>query len=526
MVSEGSVRTKREANKDVKRDSSREDQPMVRVQRQREMVEHMKHENEVLRLDLTTESRNAKKGNSASGAADIQRMQDEAAQYLKKIEKERASIEELDRSIASYQERILDQKARLGGVNAAQENNKLVQMQIRVLENRLDKNLLKFNETLGQNKALRQKIDEYRRERVVFDGIYKKLERELHEKKKEMAAIIEDSKNAYLARDKSQIELMALQQNADKERAAFESEFREMGELIKAQQAEVERKRLEQFDTMGSGGDKTQGNTSKSGGAITDGSSWSSHKAAGGPPLSQEVIHSYEDALKKIQEGTGITDINEIVTRFLEAEEQNFSLFNYVNDINTEIERLEHSISDMRNQIEKYRGQGMSSDTQRRKLARDLTEKLEKTNKQTTEYESRYQTATRTIAQLKNGIHQVFTRIGAASASVDEMLGNQGVTESNMLQYLGIIEQRTSEILQQFAATQMGIGSEHTLQLPSVVASNRGLSLSVLPPSYDDMSDGENSGGEEERPLTRSELEKKTAKDYIGRSKGVGSTTA
>tara|TARA_B110000090_G_scaffold160710_1_gene177157 strand:+ start:139 stop:588 length:450 start_codon:yes stop_codon:yes gene_type:complete len=112
----------------------------------------------------------------------------------------------------------------------------------------------------------------------------------------------------------------------------------------------------------------------------------------------------------------------------------------------------------MRNQIEKYRGQGISSDTQRRKLARDLQEKLEKTSKQTEEYETRYQTATRTITQLKNGIHQIFTRIGAASASVDEMLGNQGVTETNMLQYLGIIEQRTSEILQQFAATQMGAG--------------------------------------------------------------------
>lgn len=55
---------------------------------------------------------------------------------------------------------------------------------------------------------------------------------------------------------------------------------------------------------------------------------------------------------------TGIKDIQEIVNKFLEAEEQNFSLFNYVNDINSEIERLEHAISNMRSQIEKYRGQG------------------------------------------------------------------------------------------------------------------------------------------------------------------------
>jgi chromosome segregation ATPase len=506
--------TERRVNKEVKRESSREDEPMVRVQRQREIVEDMKHSNEVLRLDLTRESRDAKRSTSSSGAADIQRMQDEASRYLKKIEKERANIEELDRSIAKYQERILDQKSRLGGVNAAQENNKLVQMQIRVLENRLDKNLMKFNETLGQNKALRQKIDEYRRERVVFDGIYKKLERELHEKKKEMAAIIEDSKNAYQARDKSQSELVELQQNADKERLAFESEFREMGEMIKNQQAEVEKKRLEQFDFAK---ENIAGSTglNDAGSSVLPGTASWSHNSNNNVPLSQEHIHSYEDALKRIQEGTGINDINDIVTRFLEAEEQNFSLFNYVNDINTEIERLEHSISEMRNQIEKYRGQGMSTDTQRRKLARDLQEKLEKTSKQTKEYESRSQTATRTITQLKNGIHQIFTRIGAASQSVDEMLGNQGVTETNMLQYLGIIEQRTSEILQQFAAIQVGAGSESTLQLPSVVATVKGTNMNIQPPSYDEMSDAENSGGEDdERPLTRNELERRTAKDH------------
>lgn len=41
-----------------------------------------------------------------------------------------------------------------------------------------------------------------------------------------------------------------------------------------------------------------------------------------------------------------------------------------------------------------------------------------------------------------------------SNSSVEEMLGNQGVTESNMMQYLGIIEQRTSEILQAYAASQ------------------------------------------------------------------------
>ena len=129
------------------RQSNREDQPMVRVLRQREMVEHMRHENEVLRLDLTREKRDAARSDSKSAADDITRLQNEAARYVKRIESERQKIEELDRSIAKYQERILEQKSRMGGVNAAQVNNALIQKQIRVLENRLDKSLLKFKFT-------------------------------------------------------------------------------------------------------------------------------------------------------------------------------------------------------------------------------------------------------------------------------------------------------------------------------------------------------------------------------------------
>jgi hypothetical protein len=58
----------------TKRLSSKEDEPMTRVLRQRELVENLKHENEVLKLDLTRESREVK-GSTASGAAsDIGRL--------------------------------------------------------------------------------------------------------------------------------------------------------------------------------------------------------------------------------------------------------------------------------------------------------------------------------------------------------------------------------------------------------------------------------------------------------------------
>merc|ERR1712072_1038745 len=85
------------------------------------------------------------------------------------------------------------------------------------MEKKLDKALQKFNEALAQNKTLRGYIDSLHKERVVFDGIYKKLEYDLHKKKKEMAAIIEDSKNAQRRADRSQRSLDKLKQGMDDE---------------------------------------------------------------------------------------------------------------------------------------------------------------------------------------------------------------------------------------------------------------------------------------------------------------------
>ena len=52
------------------------------------------------------------------------------------------------------------------------------------------------------------------------------------------------------------------------------------------------------------------------------------------------------------------------------------------------------------------------------------------------------------------GIQSIFNKIGCNTPANMEMLGNEGVTEANMMQYLGIIEQRTNEILQLYASTQ------------------------------------------------------------------------
>ena len=209
-----------------KKISSRENLPLARVRRQRKEIDDIKHNNEIIRLEAIRGRREAQVNTNSGAASELARLQDQTERYLAKIEVEKGKIKELEEQIKEAQILVLDQKQKMGGVNASKENDAMLSKQIRTLENRLDNSLTKFNEQLAENKKLREGIDHLRIDRVVFDGVYKRLERALHEKKKEMAAIIEDSKLACLARDKAKHELIAVKATAENEKIEFESEWK------------------------------------------------------------------------------------------------------------------------------------------------------------------------------------------------------------------------------------------------------------------------------------------------------------
>jgi hypothetical protein len=121
-------------------------------------------------------------------------------EYQKRIRDTLQAAQIFDKKVAEVEERIKLQRQDMGGSFAGSTNTSVVEKQIKGLENRLDKALVKFNKALEANKQLRTKIDRLRRERLVFDNLRKKFERDMTEQKKQMAEIIEASNNAYEAR--------------------------------------------------------------------------------------------------------------------------------------------------------------------------------------------------------------------------------------------------------------------------------------------------------------------------------------
>ena len=183
------------------------------VRKQKAQIEKLKRENAQLKNELQLQSRASTLGDGSVASVKVTRMQDTTDVITRSIEVEKKKSDELDMRTRAVREGILAERRDMGGNNAPQEQNQAIGKQIKVLEHRLHRALVKFNEAIAANKELREEIDNLRRERVVFDGIYKKLQHELAEKKKRMAEIIEVQSPtltqvanvAYEARDMAQL---------------------------------------------------------------------------------------------------------------------------------------------------------------------------------------------------------------------------------------------------------------------------------------------------------------------------------
>lgn len=83
------------------------------------------------------------------------------------------------------------------------ESTEDVSKKIKSLENRLDKQLQKFNQAVANNKRLRKEIDSVRKEKVVFEKIFEKQSAELQKKREKLMKILSRAESAFATKEQT-----------------------------------------------------------------------------------------------------------------------------------------------------------------------------------------------------------------------------------------------------------------------------------------------------------------------------------
>jgi DNA repair exonuclease SbcCD ATPase subunit len=536
------------------------------LRKQQQTIERLRRENDLLKSDVAMFMRDQTKPLSATQHETLHRLHDMGDKYANSIDFEKKNIAVMEEQIYVLRQKLLHQRKNMGGVNAAKENFQMIQKQIRILENRLDKALTKYNEAVSHNKSLRDNIDDLRRERVVFESIYRKMERELQEQKRQMAEIIETSNHMYEQRDQYQMEVAAIEQANRKEQEEFENQMIELGRMLDTE--------LRLPNTIGANENAVQ-QSMKRGASLGEfakstaspgspGAKRTLTRSAtttllGGEASIQERVQNFEEAFNKIKAATGIRDIDELVRTFIKHEDHNFSLFNYVNEQNNEIERLEDQIQQLREDEKRFTVETGDDVNQHKQILKELEAKLQSTESMAEKYELRCSDLQRVIETLKRGVQSIIDKLGF----VELLRGENSVTDINMVAILGEIENNANNMINEYSLLKQAIAraAANTSAAGSGAAAVKAVSASaaiitagtatttigmlgtgpkvpmgseqlhVNPPKLDDyQSDDEDMDDENDaRPLTRDELKARTlnrlnkrAPDRTGGPGGVG----
>ena len=176
--------------------------------------------------------------------------------------------------------------------------------------------------------------------------------------------------------------------------------------------------------------------------------------------LNAEKVASYEEAFALIQKATNISDIEQLVGVFLSAEDENFRLFNFVNQLNGEIEKEEDGIERLRQQVDAMKGgEEESVEGVRKQLLGSLAAELTATTSQRVANEQAAKQAESMLASLMEGVEAVFDMLGCDRARARERVGSEAVTESTVGEWLGLVEERVNELCGMYQQ-QLGEQSE------------------------------------------------------------------
>lgn len=358
------------------------------------------------------------------------------AQAQEELKKEKEAIAGVDEKVAVMREKINQQSKKMGGSKDVYQEKHVANMKLtRILENRLDEMTKKFSIALTGNLKLREHINHVEGQKARFLDLHKRLQAELIEGKKEIDRISEVATTHFTIRDEAQHRMASLRERADREMAVYNAEIKDVKRIL-----EHDRK-LRKFMTT-----KAEDRASILEDELMVRAIKKYEAQLNG--LQQETS-KFEEIFDKIKEATGIEDTDTLVESFIENEDRNFALYNYVNNMNTEIENLKDDIRRLKDEIELIKKEGVDSDVHRKEILNELEQKMVEVTDELTLVNKEYKASRRQLELLKPKVESVFNSIECDRSSIAELLGiGVSIDDNNIIQYLGIIEQKCNELLQ------------------------------------------------------------------------------
>ncbi|XP_062401052.1 coiled-coil domain-containing protein 114 [Sardina pilchardus] len=487
------------------------------IRKRRLEIERLRKEQDELQMSLRASESASRRQQDSGDTVQLRSLLTQKDEIEEQMDAERQNQAELQQEISEIRRKLEETKR--GEVSVAQsvmDQTHHTQKATRTLENKLDRALTRFSEQLTRNSHLREDLETLRVERLRFQQLLRRLEKELLETRKEVGDVISMSTAAYDARVEAQTKMTMLREKAVKDLAQYSAEMKELERVI------AHERRLKEFMSTKCNERSTQDEGQ-------DIASKQEMKDQRRMESGEDHVETLEEVFRKIQTVTGENDLDLLVTKFIQVEDRNFALFNYVNEQNNQAETLRDEINQTKEELEQFHLVAQQQEEAHRAMLREVEEQQGDAQAQAQEHEAQANAVSKILDQIKTGVNNLFQKIDCDSAVLEDLLGSSsGIRDNNIMTYLGQVEQRANELLTVQAyvnskdldqdydpkeVAQVLLGQNPDLQKQSI---------SIQAPVTGDDYDAEESPltDEEERPLTQEELRQRILRGVLRRESG------
>lgn len=318
---------------------------------------------------------------------------------------------------------------------------------IRMLENRLDKAMIKFNEAQSIRKTYEQIVKRLKDERIGFDNQLAAIERALAAKQHDYEELVLLSADAAHARETILLELEKARSQHEDEKRHREKELRDKQQYVKIRLEMTNRldkrdKHKSAVVARESGDLSYEGENQLKASLI---STMMQQGAVGEEKKEhRSKIDIFESAFRKIKEATGVSDVNEVIQKITSQESTTDNLLNLSKENQARLERLqaEHAVLKARVEELKYSGSGGGH---RRKLVDDHEQNLVLASTKLERAKLKYERLAKVLIGVKAGVEHL----------VDKM---ESVREDD--QVIVVTDETIVEALQESEVTLMHLLSQ------------------------------------------------------------------
>ncbi|KAJ3191856.1 hypothetical protein HK101_007339 [Irineochytrium annulatum] len=268
------------------------------IRTNKEDISRLRSQNKDLSEAVGRLKKNETDAQNRLALTELERLDYRICEIHRKHDELQAEAKRKDASLRKKRDLLEGLKREAEAVKSNVQNSSQAK-EVRMLQNRLDKGMIKFNEAHSIRKTYEHIVERLQEERLSFHGQLATFEKTLKAKKQDLLDLETMSRDANLAKELAKAELAKFEQQLNEDRKFREKDLHARRAMVK-QKVEVHDKMID-------------AKSSRLGDPNAD---VGSNAAMNYDESKDKKMAEYEETMRLIKEATGFSDINEVIAKF------------------------------------------------------------------------------------------------------------------------------------------------------------------------------------------------------------------